>query len=726
MKGPDMATTRRSRRELAAAPMAALAAISLTLPAAAATREDPVIEQIDDSSPTPTAESTAEADAFVASDADDGSSTERNGDGEDASALPDSQGSATEEAAATDAAPDDPAATDRTDNDTATVEASTEPGSDEERADSTQPSSPAEEMTLLPAPLNREAVSDEGAPDPAETSTAAETRSHSSSNDGIECVIDQSSFQSGEIIEATMTGIDPDEVHTVLLELHFYDNFEAIRTGVPVEEFDPPMEMETTPGVTTYQLTARTLDSIIPGPAYDPETGTGWKLECQYESYTSVQSVDLPVTITDDGHTNAPAPSISVADFVVGTLDVPMQTSSVYSLCGLETPGTTSPSGSWVYPPTYQTMVYQVFDYDTQEPLTGSLIIRRKPGECRFLPSDTYILEPLTDLEPGHYSIAVHLSHEGRWLSDVGTTDFTVYPRPYLSVIGGSGSGYYLPGDTVEITADDPDSFRGWRLYDGSAVIADPSSPTTTVTMELTGASIATIDKRPCPDGQTCNFLLTDTWDSTVADASYYYPYGPGTPLAGRWIDDPSDTIGMRVGNQYFITWNNEVSQLTCTFGRADDTVLIGDWNGDGRDSLAVRRGNHVYLTESICAPEPDVVFTYGREGDEVLVGDWDGDGIDTLGVRRGNTFHLRNSNDNGVADVTFHYGREGDEVLTGDWDGDGIDTFTVRRGNTYYMSNSFADGPAEQVLNYGRDDDLVIVGDWNGDRLDSLGVYRP
>jgi serine protease len=63
-----------------------------------------------------------------------------------------------------------------------------------------------------------------------------------------------------------------------------------------------------------------------------------------------------------------------------------------------------------------------------------------------------------------------------------------------LSIQNGSGSGSYLTGERVTITANTPPTgkeFNRWQLLSGSASIADVSSATTTLTMQNSAVTVA-------------------------------------------------------------------------------------------------------------------------------------------------------------------------------------------------------------------------------------------
>ncbi len=63
-------------------------------------------------------------------------------------------------------------------------------------------------------------------------------------------------------------------------------------------------------------------------------------------------------------------------------------------------------------------------------------------------------------------------------------------PTYTLTVVGGSGSGTYAAGTVVPITADSPptgDTFQGWT----GATVANPSSPSTTLTMPAANTTVA-------------------------------------------------------------------------------------------------------------------------------------------------------------------------------------------------------------------------------------------
>lgn len=232
-----------------------------------------------------------------------------------------------------------------------------------------------------------------------------------------------------------------------------------------------------------------------------------------------------------------------------------------------------------------------------------------------------------------------------------------------------------------------------------------------------------------CITAGDCQFLLVNDWTTTNAQLGTRINNAPaGKPLAGRWLTDAPDSVGVRDDATMYLraSQNSGSATVIYRYGRPSDDVFVGDWDGDGIDTPAVRRNNTWYLTNTPGASYAEMSFTFGRAGDTVLVGDWNGDGRDSPAVRRGATIYQTNEFVGGEADLEYVYGRSEDEVIVGDWNGNTFDTLGVRRGNTYYLKNTTTAGSADIVVNYGRTTDRVVVGDWDGNGTDTLGIYRP
>ncbi|MGO1667038.1 choice-of-anchor I family protein [Flaviflexus sp.] len=233
--------------------------------------------------------------------------------------------------------------------------------------------------------------------------------------------------------------------------------------------------------------------------------------------------------------------------------------------------------------------------------------------------------------------------------------------------------------------------------------------------------------EEPAEPAPGIGFYVTNSWDSSVADAVFAYGRPGDEVLVGDWDGDGEDTFAVRRGHTFYVndTLRGGEADDEFKYGRDSDKVLVGDWNNDGKDTFAVRRGDQFFVANSLKSGAADEVFYYGKAADEILVGDWDGDGEDTLAAKRGKTYFVKNEIAGGNADFEFKYGREPDLPLVGDWNGDGEDTFAVRRGNVVYLNNTLVGGDAEHVVSYGKDTDEVFVGDWDGDDVDTLAVRR-
>jgi hypothetical protein len=226
-------------------------------------------------------------------------------------------------------------------------------------------------------------------------------------------------------------------------------------------------------------------------------------------------------------------------------------------------------------------------------------------------------------------------------------------------------------------------------------------------------------------------FYLTNQFGPEVPIASSVAHFGnPGDrPLAGHWIADERDSIGIfRPGIASF-TMSNGISgalpvDYQVTYGLPTDEPIVGDWNCDGVDTPGVWRDEtgELFLTDSLSSGVTHHHATYPWPGGQIVAGDWDGDGCDSTAVIRGEgqfaRWHFTDMNDGAVQIHTvFEYGLWGEEPFAGDWDHDGDDTPGMRKfdGHTWHLRDTLTPGWWNHSFRFGDAGGIPLTGDWDG-----------
>ncbi len=136
----------------------------------------------------------------------------------------------------------------------------------------------------------------------------------------------------------------------------------------------------------------------------------------------------------------------------------------------------------------------------------------------------------------------------------------------------------------------------------------------------------------------------TGSMRSDLIDHVFLYGWGGDVPIAGDWIGEGQETIGIfRDGNwKLDVTGDGKYTDEDRAFsmGQAGDKPVIGDFNGDTVVDLGVYRNGlwHIDTNNDGVLDARDRAFTFGADDDLPVVGDWDGDGVDDPGLYRDKT----------------------------------------------------------------------------------------
>ncbi len=179
------------------------------------------------------------------------------------------------------------------------------------------------------------------------------------------------------------------------------------------------------------------------------------------------------------------------------------------------------------------------------------------------------------------------------------------------------------------------------------------------------------------------NFILLNTPSLDVA-WNQLFPFGlPGDrPVVGDWNGDGVDDLGIVRGAQFCLDTNGNMRfdppgstnpDRGFTFGFPGDEPIAGDWLNDGIDSVGIFR-QAIFATDSNDSlsfnPVGDIGWVYGLAQDRGVVGDFNGDGRTESGVfRRGHwSLDAGGTPTDPGDDIGFDFGLPSDTPVIGRW----------------------------------------------------------
>ncbi|HEY2761201.1 MAG TPA: SpaA isopeptide-forming pilin-related protein, partial [Pirellulales bacterium] len=383
-------------------------------------------------------------------------------------------------------------------------------------------------------------------------------------------------------------------------------------------------------------------------------------------------------------------------------------------------------------------------------------------------------------------SLGVGQNSQSNNFSEVVTTRITIPPPPQfpppppLVVFPAIPSPQPIPQLVLPILRQPPVLDLGggdalgftWHLsmIDGGA----PRGPSAQyVAMNFASASLAQVDWSNLPTIDA-EWVLLDSNGNEVH--RHVIGFKNAIPLAGDFLGDGIDELGLYVEGQWFIDLNGngvwDAGDLWAKLGTRDDKPVVGDWNGDGKSDIGIwgpawPRDPHAIQTDpGLADPENklvykrknnmppaeedatsgrrvlqpgqqakaredliDHVFHFGVPLETPVTGDWTGAGIRRIGTFYKGTWNLDTDGDGRLtaADATFEFGQAGDIPVVGDWTGDGIEKVGVYRNGAWYLdtNNNHRLDPSDRVIVLGQPGDVPVVGNFNGDGKANVGIYH-
>ena len=199
------------------------------------------------------------------------------------------------------------------------------------------------------------------------------------------------------------------------------------------------------------------------------------------------------------------------------------------------------------------------------------------------------------------------------------TVNATYKALPYLTVVNGTGSGYYTNGVTVSVTStptNTPWMFNGWTSSGGSVVFADATAETTTFSMPAMNTTVtATYRLRPTltvVDG------ISGSGQYDAGEVVTISAVAPPAHFSFRWAGNPIAEAAVAD----LTSWNTTVTMpgaditLTATYTVISYPVTVTGGTGGG----SYTNGHVVTITAN---PPPSAQHVFNEwVGDTAILGD--------------------------------------------------------------------------------------------------------